>query len=378
MAKITLVTRNFPPLTGGMERLLRQVYIGLKDHHDCDLVGPNGCRDFADRDDVISETSVSPTPLFLLFSFVKSIYRLSIAGRPDVVVGGSGLVGPVVVLLARLFSAKSMLLVHGLDIVVESRLYQFLFVPFLRRADLVICNSKNTAELAIQSGVRADRIEIICPGVEIPDSPLSQTQARELLGLHDKTMLLSVGRLIPRKGIAEFITNSFVEMASKNPNLELWIAGGEPQSALNKHHGSVVESINKVVRLYRLESRIKLLGRVDDVKLQQLYAAADVFIFPLIDTPGDVEGFGMVAIEAAAYGTPTVAFDCGGVSDAVEQGGNGYLVTPGDYAEFDNRVMRVIKEQPRDQASEYAKQFSWENYSLKLNNCIQIALGKDK
>ena len=374
MAKVTLITRNFPPLTGGMERLLQQVYWGLKDHHNCDLVGPNGCRDYADHDDVISETSVSPTPLFLLFSFVKSIYRFSITGKPDLVVGGSGLVGPVVVLLARIFRVKSVLLVHGLDIVVASRIYQFLFVPFLRRADLVICNSNNTRELAVRSGVRADRIEIIRPGVAIPTSPLSQVQASELLGLHDKTMLLSVGRLIPRKGIAEFITNSFVELASKNPNLELWIAGSEPQSALNKHHGSVLESINEAVRLHGLESRIRLLGRVDDAKLEQLYAAADVFIFPLIDTPGDVEGFGMVAIEAAVYGTPTVAFDCGGVSDAVENGKNGYLVEPGDYPEFANCVMRAIVTHRREQAMEYAKTFSWANYSRQLNNAIDHVL----
>ena len=374
MAKIILITRNFPPLTGGMERLIHQVYLGLKLRHHCDLVGPKGARKFVQQSDVIIETSVSPTPYFLGVSFLKSVSHLLKNGRPDVVIGGSGLVGPVVVLLAGLFKAKSILMVHGLDIIVDSRLYQLLFVPFLRRADLVICNSKNTSDLAIRNGVRADRIEIICPGVALPGNPMPKARAKDLLDLDGKSMLLSVGRLIPRKGLAEFIRNCFVELAEKHPDLELWIAGIEPQRALNKHNGSVLEAINLALEEHGLESRVRLLGSVDDGQLERLYAAADVFVFPLIDTPGDVEGFGMAAIEAAAYGTPTVAFDCGGVSDAVEDGKNGFLVSPGDYDKFARRVVQAIEEQPRDQTIKFAASFSWENFSRKLNNTIDNVL----
>lgn len=370
MAKITLVTRNFPPLTGGMETLLHHVYLQLKHRHRCDLIGPQGCREYADQNDAVIESTVSPTPLFLGLSFVKSVVHLLLKGRPDVVMGGSGLVGPVVVLLAVLFRAKAVVIVHGLDIIVESRFYQRLFVPFLRRADLIICNSKNTADLAVKSGVGLDRIEIISPGVEMPSDPIAQIEAKELLGLQGKTLLLSVGRLIPRKGLAEFITKSFVELAAMDPTIELLIAGGEARQALNKHSGSTLDAIKAAIQENGLEAQVRLLGQVEGASLAQLYAAADAFIFPLIETRGDVEGFGMVAIEAAAYGTPTVAFDCGGVSDAIENGKNGYLVAPGNYAEFSRVVRQVVEEATRESCVNYAKNFSWENYSRKLHMSI--------
>ena len=370
MAKITLITRNFPPVSGGIERLIHQVYLKLNRRHRCDLVGPKGCKDYADTRYTVIETPVSPVPLFLGLSFFKSLLHQLFNERPQVILGGSGLVGPIVVVLATVFRAKSVIMVYGLDIIVESWLYQRLFVPFLRRADLIISCSKNTSELAIKSGVPAERIEVICPGVDLPEAPPTHEQAKQALGLQGKTLLLSVGRLIPRKGLAEFITHSFAELAGRDPNLELWVAGSEPQKALNKSGDSVQKAIETAIQTNRIESQVRLLGRVEDAKLQQLYAAADVFIFPLVETRGDVEGFGIVAIEAAAYGTPTVAFDCGGASDAIANGQNGYLVESGNYARFSQRVTRLINAPARDSCTKYAKNFSWENYSQKLNTCI--------
>ena len=94
-------------------------------------------------------------------------------------------------------------------------------------------------------------------------------------------------------------------------------------------------------------------------------------MFPLIDTPGDVEGFGMVAVEAAAHGTPTVAFDCGGVGDAVVDGENGLLVPAGDYAGFNDATLQLLQNSSRDRARQFAAQFSWENYGSQFQSCIE-------
>ena len=67
MASITLVSRNFPPLNGGMERLVHQLYGGLVKNHEVSLLGPNGCEDFVAPGSDVKSTAVSPTPLFLLF-----------------------------------------------------------------------------------------------------------------------------------------------------------------------------------------------------------------------------------------------------------------------------------------------------------------------
>jgi phosphatidylinositol alpha-1,6-mannosyltransferase len=370
MAKISLVSRNFPPLTGGMERLVFELYKTLIQRHQLTVLGPNGCEEHLDSRSEVASTQVSPTPFFLLLTLFKGVSLHRSKGSPDIVIGGSGLVGPIVIWLAKLSGAKSILLLHGLDIIADSRLYQWFFVPFLRRADLVVCNSKNTARLAVSRGVAEHRIEIVNPGAETQHSSVSHEQARRTLGLQDKRILLSVGRLIPRKGLPTYLREAFAKLAGENSDIVLLVAGTEPSSALNRSGDSVLDNINGAIAEFDLASQVQLLGHVTDDEIATLYSAADAFVFPLLETSGDVEGFGMVAIEAASHGTPTVAFDCGGVGDAVIDGENGVLVPPGDYAGFNDATLQLLQNSSRDDARRFAAQFSWENYGSQFQACI--------
>ena len=89
-------------------------------------------------------------------------------------------------------------------------------------------------------------------------------------------------------------------------------------------------------------------------------------VFPVRDLPGDVEGFGMVAIEAAAHGLPTVAFDVGGVADAVVTHRNGHLVRAEDHAAFARAVCEMISAHDRAgtsaRARAFAQGFSWQRF----------------
>lgn len=373
MARITLVSRNFPPLSGGMERLVHELFRGLVNNHQVRLLGPKGCEKFVSSGSGVSSTSVSPTLFFLFLTLLKGVFGGRGYGAPEIVMGGSGLVGPVVILLAKLSGAKSVLLLHGLDIVADSRIYQWFFVPLLKRADMVICNSKYTARLAIDHGVNKDNVVIVNPGVDVHAESTPHDVAKRALGLDGKKVLLSVGRLMPRKGLAEFITNTFVNLAA-DPGIVLLVVGGEPGSALNRPKESVLAKIEATVEKHGIDGQVQLLGHTDDDELAVLYSAADVFVFPLIKIHGDVEGFGMVAIEAAAHGTPTVAFDCGGVGDAVVNGVNGVLVDAANYAEFGSAIIRVVQSDMRDSAREFASQFSWENYGAQIEQCIDKVL----
>jgi len=371
MATITLVSRNFPPLSGGMERLVHQLYLGLTKNHDVRLLGPAGCDECVAAGSEVRATAVSPTPIFLLITFVKGIYSRIACGASDIVIGGSGLVGPVVVMLARLSGARSVLLLHGLDIIADSRVYQWLFVPFLRKADVVICNSRNTARLAAEHGISDERITIVNPGVELPKSEVSREEARRSLGCTGKKVLLSVGRLMPRKGLAEFVANSLPLLVADDKEWLFLIAGSEPANALNRPKDSVLDRIHGAVATHNLKDQVRLLGHVDDELLASLYAAPDVFIFPLIESPGDVEGFGMVAIEAAAHGTPTVAFGCGGVGDAVVDGTSAALVAGSDYGRFAKAVREVAAANLRQSSFEFAQNFSWLHYNRQIENCLK-------
>jgi phosphatidylinositol alpha-1,6-mannosyltransferase len=116
------------------------------------------------------------------------------------------------------------------------------------------------------------------------------------------------------------------------------------------------------------------LGRCDGPTLSAAYQAADVHIFPVLDLPGDVEGFGMVALESAAHGLATVAFAVGGVPDAVLDGQTGTLVEPGDYVVLGEAVIRQLA-QAREGATiatcrEFAAGKVWPVFGERLRNLL--------
>jgi phosphatidyl-myo-inositol dimannoside synthase len=124
-------------------------------------------------------------------------------------------------------------------------------------------------------------------------------------------------------------------------------------------------------------AHVRLLGAVDDQTLSDAYFGADVMVFPVLNLPGDVEGFGMVAIEAAAHGLPTVAFAIGGVPDAVADGESGWLVAPGDNGAFAKKVLALLDVPQRDEFAEccrhHAGRFEWSEFGQRL----QMAVGDE-
>ena len=124
-----------------------------------------------------------------------------------------------------------------------------------------------------------------------------------------------------------------------------------------------------------LAAHARLLGAVDDSALSDAYFAADAMVFPVLDLPGDVEGFGMVAVEAAAHGLPTVAFAVGGVPDAVADGESGWLVAPGDYLGIVQKSLGLLeaREQPQvwsERCRRHAERFAWAHFGQRLNAAL--------
>jgi phosphatidylinositol alpha-1,6-mannosyltransferase len=266
--------------------------------------------------------------------------------------------------------------VHGLDLISDNHVYQRFFIPWLRRMDLVIANSNNTARLTENKGVAPERIKILHPGVDIPLNPPGKD--RNFLATHNlagKKILLSVGRLVSRKGLAEFIQYSFPEIIAACPETVLLIVGSEPKNSLKKA-GGTRSRIEKIANAQGLGEHLRFLGNVDDATLSLAYGAADLFIFPVLDIPGDVEGFGMVAIEAAAHGLPTLAFAAGGVPDAIHHQYSGFLVRSGDYRGFAETAIRYLTGQApmvtMSNCREFASRFGWQNYGAGL---IDICAG---
>ena len=103
------------------------------------------------------------------------------------------------------------------------------------------------------------------------------------------------------------------------------------------------ERIAEAIRDCNLGGRVRLLGRLSDQDLLRLYARADLLVMPNIPVPGDMEGFGIVMLEAGACGVPAVAARLEGIQDVIAEGVNGHLVESCDADGFVRTVARYAE-----------------------------------
>lgn len=208
--------------------------------------------------------------------------------------------------------------VHGEDINVAmtSRELSLLTASVLRNADKLIANSHFTKELLLTDWkIPAERIELMHPGVDCEYySPPPSNFSRKLFP-ENRQVLLTVGRLQERKGHDSMIY-ALSSIQQKHPDVLYAIAGDGEQRQL----------LQRLVTRLNLEDHVLFLGEIQDHTLRQCYQECDIFVLPNRTIGRDVEGFGIVLIEAQACGKPVIAGRSGGTADALVTGKTGLLV----------------------------------------------------
>ncbi len=365
--RVLFVTRNFPPLLGGMERLNWHLADELRQHCELRVVAPEGAARLAPPGVEVREVCLRPLHRFLVQAALRA-RREARAWRPDWVLAGSGLTATLAWGAARASGARAAAYVHGLDLSVAHPVYRALWRPALRRMDRIIANSTATARLADGLGIAAQRISIVHPGTELPDfDPRARERFRQARGIDPRApVLLAVGRLTERKGLRQFVAEVLPSIVHEHPGVMFVVIGDAPTNALHAQVQSP-ESIRQAAREAGVEGHLRLLGKVDEAELHDAYFAADLHVFPIRELPHDIEGFGMVAVEAAAHGLATVAYACGGVVDAIAHGISGVLIQAGDSRGFASAVLAGL-ERPLSQAATrgFAEGFSWGNFGAQV------------
>ncbi|NQU99590.1 MAG: glycosyltransferase family 4 protein [Parcubacteria group bacterium] len=180
-----------------------------------------------------------------------------------------------------------------------------------------------------------DKIIKIPPGVDSnhfrPNLNTSDLVAKH--DLENKKIILTCGRLVKRKN-HQLIVKALPEILKKVPNVIYLIAGTGPEE----------KNLRKQVNELGLEKSVRFLGEVENKDLPLFYSLADVFCMPSIynKEAGDIEGFGLVFLEAQACGTPTIGSNTGGIPDAISNNIDGYLVNLESSQELASRITKLL------------------------------------
>ena len=287
-------------------------------------------------------------PAYVLFSFFRG-WTLCREMRPDFILCGSVLSAPGAWLLSVFFRRPWGAPLYGSDLMAGGRMYRVLLRFLLRRAHRLFPISHFTQSLVEQLGVDTGRAVIIHPGVDPkPFEREPDEGAEELLAACEgRRVLMTVGRLVRRKGVLEFVRDVMPALIERYPDVLFFVVGDDGAQSLIHSKEGMRARIEAVVREKGLENHVRLLGRLPDRDLVRLYFHAHVFVLPGLDLPGDVEGFGIVFSEAALAGVPAVATRTGGVPDAIDDGETGLLVPAGDQQAFVTALQTLLDDEPR-------------------------------
>lgn len=236
----------------------------------------------------------------------------------------------------------------------------------LRAANKVAYINEHTKDQLVKLGVRPEQLLQLWPGVETPVVSRKQLEeARERLNL-PQLYVLSVGRLIERKGF-DVLIEAFSRLPAHLRGWKLVIAGS----------GSLRKKLEDKARELGIENSVQFLGYVSDIDLQAAYANASVFALLPKYIGGDVEGFGIVYLEAALHGVPSLATQGGGAAEAVVHNETGMIVAPNSVTATTTALTRLLSDtdlrQRLGQAAQRRAQeeFTWSRRIMPLRRTLE-------
>ncbi|MFA6524689.1 MAG: glycosyltransferase family 4 protein [Patescibacteria group bacterium] len=344
MLKTLLITTDFPPIVGGVSEYLSQICARLP-KEDITVLSPieNGASafDLKQRYKIIRKKFYIKSRFFwpkwflLLCNSCKVIRSNNIK---QIVVGQILPVGTAALLISYLFKIPYIVSTHAMDITIlqSSARKTWLAKKILEKSTHIVTVSHYTKSKITDLGIVEKKITIISPGTDILQhgSTDHQKEIAQQYHLGGKKILLTVGRIIERKGHMD-VLKALPDIIQSFPNINYVITSDGPYRAV----------LEEYISKNNLESYVTFIGTISREALPSLYQLADVFIMPTrILANNDVEGFGIVYLEANAFGKPVIAYNSGGVSDAVLHKKTGLLIEPKKPSELAKSVVNLLED----------------------------------
>ena len=210
----------------------------------------------------------------------------------------------------------------------------------------------------------------IAPGIDTEHfKPRDTEELRRTLGLADRPTIISVGRLVHRKG-QDRLLEALPRIVERFPNVTLIFVGEGPHR----------DHLDSLVKRFKLERNVLFIGRIQYAELPEYIALGDVFAMPSRSRLFglEVEGLGIVYLEASACGIPVVGGASGGAPDAVRHGETGYVVDGNDVGEISERIIQLLEDKYlRESMGSAGRQWAveewgWQRWSEAFNRALKI------
>jgi phosphatidylinositol alpha-1,6-mannosyltransferase len=307
----TLITHDYPPEHGGVARYLSSLVKAANGQIEV-LVPLKHTTSFEKGG---NEGEIKPVKFWWNFwpHWLPLIKRcLEVPHTNSILVSHIFPIGTAAWIANALGGSEYVIIFHGTDLKrAHTRWKRWLLRRICNNAELLIVNSDATQRILQKLVPTASPIKLT-PAIEYFNLP-EKTLTRDKLNIEENTkVILTVSRLVERKGIDTLIQ----AVANLSASYELVIIGD----------GEYAEPLHNLAELSNIN--VRWISDADDEKLHDWYAASDIFCLPGRETANDVEGFGIVFLEAAYAGLPVIAGESGGASEAVIHNETGLLIPP--------------------------------------------------
>ncbi len=274
--------------------------------------------------------------------------------------------GMVAYIIYKLFKIPYFVSLHGLDILNSRKtiIKKILTKKILNNARFITTNSQYTKNLLQNTVSKQSKIKIIYPGVNKNFIELNNKKLEEIknrYNLKNKKIILTIGRLINRKN-HQLVINAMKELVKNDPNLMYLIIGDGPQK----------NNLEAQIKQYHLEKYIKILTTITNNELPYFYNLANIFVMVSKTNDNDIEGFGIVYLEAGSFAKPVIASTRGGSKEAVLENKTGLLIEDNSIKDLKDAINKLLRNkklatQLGDNAQTRIKRkFLWKDISKKL------------
>jgi phosphatidyl-myo-inositol dimannoside synthase len=229
--------------------------------------------------------------------------------------------------------------IHGEDVetAATSRELSWIVRKALNSASKLICNSQNTANLVLNDWqVPSTKVVILNPACDterfVPAEKNINTKTS--LGWGNRKIILTVGRLQQRKG-HDMLIKTLPLIAREFPDILYAIVGDGKEKA----------KLQTLTKTLSLENNVLFMSEISDQQMIQAYQQCDVFVLPNRRVDQDIEGFGMVLVEAQACEKPVIAGDSGGTAETMLPGKTGYIVDCTNSEVMAKQICSLLKDE---------------------------------